>query len=65
MKRFLLYIAFIMATTAGVRAQVREVVITYQGNTASVNISPDIASVVTAAVQGADVSIVQDAAGEK
>jgi len=54
-----------MATTAGVRAQVREVVITYQGNTASVNISPDIASVVTAAVQGADVSIVQDAAGEK
>ena len=62
MKRFLLYIAFIMATTAGVRAQVREVVITYQGKTASVNISPDIASVVTAAVQGADVSIVQDAA---
>ena len=62
MKRFLFYIAFIMATTAGVRAQVREVVITYQGNTASVNISPDIASVVTAAVQGADVSIVQDAA---
>lgn len=47
---------------ASIFAQNREVVITYQGNTASVNISSDIASVVTTTVHGANVSIVQDAA---
>ena len=62
MKRLSTLLMLAILFVASIFAQNREVVITYQGNTASVNISSDIASVVTTTVHGANVSIVQDTA---
>lgn len=62
MKRlFYLFLMVTLTCVASIAANVREVIVSYNGSTATVEVSSDLNTLVTASVNGADVQITQSA----